>query len=370
MRRLALAVLLAELLAVWILASSLRPVLLKPSGAVSSGIPGGLSLPSLPIPIIPSLPEINVTLPNITLPNISLLIPPLALPSIPNFMNLGLGPGLGGLGLGGAGGFGAGAGSSGSGQTGASQPAQGEAHPFSIQIVELNIWPLLLLLAVIAALAAAAARGRLARARSKEPGEAEARPSPPRGEDLLGQPQTEPGEVAEEPQMAVWRPAPLRGWGGSELLSLPIPPDLPLIWEYGAPLPAEPRQGASVSVSPPGSFTAGAIHMPEKGCYTVEATAGMKREAHRIRAVKYDEDVVSLFRLNAGRLAGPTPYTAREIAALLREEGSVKDAESALALVRIFEEVRYGGRRIGRGRYEEYLRALARALKEPKALIC
>ncbi|MCG2881282.1 MAG: DUF4129 domain-containing protein [Vulcanisaeta sp.] len=170
-----------------------------------------------------------------------------------------------------------------------------------------------------------------------------------------------PGEVVRE----------LRGWGGSEIVDLGIPRDLPLIWQFNEPLPILTRDGYSVNVLGPGVIRGSSLIMPKPGCYGVRVEGAGHVETLFIRATEYNEDVVKLMRLNIADYGLDDSLTMREIInELVRNGVVIGDLDEVRRLVRVFEEVRYGLRRIDRSTYEGFLRALRNIFSSPRVIVC
>ncbi len=170
-----------------------------------------------------------------------------------------------------------------------------------------------------------------------------------------------PGEVIRE----------LKGWGGSNLVDLGIPRDLPLIWSFGEPLPMSVKNEYSVSVIGSGKIENSSLIMTKPGCYGIKIESDKQAETLFIRAVDYDEDVVKHIKLNINNYGIDNPLTVREIAKKLTDEGLiVGNYADVRDLIRMFEEVRYGLRKIDRARYEEFLRTLGRVFGNARVIVC
>ena len=150
-------------------------------------------------------------------------------------------------------------------------------------------------------------------------------------------------------------PVQLRGWGGGELIKLGIDKDLPLSWRINDPLNYSMVPGASLSILPEGEVVGDSIVFRASGCHEVRARMGSEEEVHRVWVVNdYSSDVIDSFRANMMARGAAAEETPREAC---RRFGVECLGWSGL---RVFEEVRYGGYPIDRGRYEYFLRELAR----------
>ncbi|TRM84734.1 hypothetical protein DJ522_03550, partial [Sulfolobus sp. F3] len=155
--------------------------------------------------------------------------------------------------------------------------------------------------------------------------------------------------------------ASFKGWGGSDIIGLPIANDLPLIWDYRTPLPVHLKKEGYrlVNMGNKGMIADNKLYMPEPGCYAIKAINEKGDEkTFFIRGVNYDEDVIRLIRVNIGDVE--SPKTIREI---MRE--SSYDSNT---IIRTFEDVKYGHKNVDRVRYEEFLRAIGRTFN--KVIIC
>ncbi|MFB6470192.1 MAG: DUF4129 domain-containing protein [Vulcanisaeta sp. AZ3] len=162
----------------------------------------------------------------------------------------------------------------------------------------------------------------------------------------------------------------LKGWTGSPVIDLGISKDLPLIWGYGDPLPISWREGYTVSVVGPGMIKDGFLYMPKPGCYGVRAEGNGYVETLFIRAVDYNEDVARLVKLNVSNYGLEDSLTIREAVRRLINDGVLSGGPDVDQVIRVFEEVRYGLRRVDRARYEEFLRTLGRAFRDAKVIVC
>ncbi|MGC8674597.1 MAG: hypothetical protein ACP5TI_05720 [Thermoprotei archaeon] len=151
---------------------------------------------------------------------------------------------------------------------------------------------------------------------------------------------------------------PLRGWGGGETLQIGIPPDLPLIWRVGDPLPYSLKVGATIFCTPGCALAGGNMTFEKPGCYELTVDGGGAKEIYRIKVVNtYAEDAVNAFRANLN--GAGKDKTPREISADLAKRGvlGVKEPRQWSSLV-AFEACRYGGIELSRSRYEEFIRGL------------
>ncbi|WP_449462308.1 DUF4129 domain-containing protein [Tardisphaera miroshnichenkoae] len=152
---------------------------------------------------------------------------------------------------------------------------------------------------------------------------------------------------------------PYRPWGGSRLLELPIPSDLPLTWKAGDPLPYALVEGGTVRCYPDCGMEGNSIEFERPGCYSLQVASGDSEEVHVVRVVSsYREDVMDSFRANlSGIEEGLTP---REACRRLFEDKRLEKKPEEWAALRVFEACRYGDREPDRKTYELFLRELQR----------
>jgi hypothetical protein len=171
------------------------------------------------------------------------------------------------------------------------------------------------------------------------------------------------------------------GWGASSGFVRPdIPKDLPLIWALDEPLKVEAPSGTKFSLE--GAEVAAAKNHNESSvvlvfetpCNHLTGISGGSKDEKWIRAVKYDEDVTKLFRLNLIDSSGLDlkSMTARELAYhMITQKGDlVKRSDDLIQVTKIFERAFYGKKGIKRSEYESFLRGLTAALNSPKVIIC
>ncbi|MGC9153770.1 MAG: DUF4129 domain-containing protein [Vulcanisaeta sp.] len=368
----AIAVLIIGLFIIWLLSSSIGALIRINE---EQGAPGGLGslLPRIKLPQPPiTLPPINITIPQhinetraeeVYVP----LVPiPVIMPNIPisiaNYLSVSpLKPSP----------INAGGYSGGSGVQGGTGHIQSSSNAVT---VSLRIAPLLLIMVLVLTVIVvsmsvaiitkrgievkrpigAQSQGQLIYEHDKKKVNNDETKTSPVSLKLL------PGEVVK----------PLRGWGGSAILNLEIPKDLPLIWSTDAPLSMVTQDNYSVSVSKPGEFKDGRLYMPFTGCYKVQVRSGEYEETLFIRASDYREDVINFVRLNIGDFNLNSSLTIREILSKLVDEGAILDKKSIDNVVRIFEEVKYGLREVNRTKYESFLRALGSAFRNAMVIVC
>ncbi|MCY0859676.1 MAG: DUF4129 domain-containing protein [Sulfolobaceae archaeon] len=389
MNKSAVIILVISLIVIWLLASSINALIIKPSSTKGSNNVGGggvpfprinITLPSIVLPQINiSFPKLNFTLHiNITLGNattskqeVKLISIPLILPYVQSqFTPINMTLPSGGIGSGSGKGFGSGRGSGSSG--GGSSPSPLTATTTS-NTVSLTIPPIFMIILVIAALIVTSIttlwrsivnRYKISSALPVQSSQLQipkgAINRKDEGKDLegLGKVVLLPKEVVRE----------LKGWGGSDIVSFPIPEDLPLIWDYKTPLPLSVKPGYSYELIGNGQIREGKILMKEQGCYGLKVWNNEGQVTFFIRAVNYEEDVINIMRLNIGNYEIKSSETLREVMRKLKESGVVTG--DPLTVSRIFEDVRYGHKELDRERYEEFLRALAKTFKDPKVIEC
>ncbi len=176
------------------------------------------------------------------------------------------------------------------------------------------------------------------------------------------------------------------GWGAQGgFLKPKINETLPLIWSLDEPLQIMAPEGAMMMLGKDTKVTtfpsqdglnAGSVTF-EETCNVVHGLYQDARDMKWIRAVRYDEDVMKLFRLNflisskeEENLYGT--LTPREIVNKIVAEKAelVKDQTALYPIARIFERAFYGRKMISREEYELYLISLSNALTNPKIIIC
>jgi hypothetical protein len=176
------------------------------------------------------------------------------------------------------------------------------------------------------------------------------------------------------------------GWGAQGGFLKPrINENLPLIWSLDDPLEIAAPVGTTVIFgkdTPVVTFPfqdgliSGSVTFKET-CNVVHGLYQDMGDMKWIRAVRYDEDVMKLFRLNflissteEENLYGA--LTPREIVNKIVAEKAelVKDQSALYPIARIFERAFYGRKMISREEYELYLISLSKALTSPKIIIC
>ncbi|ADY00572.1 hypothetical protein VMUT_0359 [Vulcanisaeta moutnovskia 768-28] len=163
----------------------------------------------------------------------------------------------------------------------------------------------------------------------------------------------------------------MSGWGGSAIIDLPIPKDLPLIWSPNIPLPIAVRENPVITVSGSGILRNGSLIMPSVGCYGLSVRLNDNNEMMFIRASNYRDDVIKFIRLNMGNFAIKNSVTIREAFRQLINEGIIaNDNDSINRIIKLFEDVRYGLKDVDRHDYEEFLRALSRVFKNARVIVC
>ncbi|MGC9178795.1 MAG: DUF4129 domain-containing protein [Vulcanisaeta sp.] len=163
----------------------------------------------------------------------------------------------------------------------------------------------------------------------------------------------------------------MSGWGGSAIIDLPIPKDLPLIWSPNIPLPIAARENPVITVSGSGILRDGSLIMPSVGCYGLSVRLNDNNEMMFIRASNYRDDVIKFIRLNMGNFAIKNSVTIREAFRQLINEGIIaNDNDSINRIIKLFEDVRYGLKDVDRHDYEEFLRALSRVFKNARVIVC
>lgn len=170
-----------------------------------------------------------------------------------------------------------------------------------------------------------------------------------------------PGEVVRS----------IGGWGGSAIIDLGIPRDLPLIWSVNEPLPIVIRGDALVTVTGPGILRNSSLVMPSRGCYGINIKFNGGEERLFIRASDYRDDVIKFVRLNIGNAVIKDSATIREVMRQLVNDGIINDDRDSInAVVELFERIRYGLRDVDRRDYEEFLRALGKVFRDAKVVVC
>jgi len=153
-------------------------------------------------------------------------------------------------------------------------------------------------------------------------------------------------------------PVPLRPWGGSRILELGIPPDLPLTWRSEDPLTFRLPDGAVLTCD--GDVRKGILVFHGTGCRSLKVVLGGQQEERLIWIVKsYASDAVDIFRLNLAAhgidLSGS--LTVREASSALSASGLLS-TKGTWQTLRVFEDSRYGEKEPRREEYESFLRGL------------
>ncbi|GGP19525.1 hypothetical protein GCM10007981_03560 [Thermocladium modestius] len=174
----------------------------------------------------------------------------------------------------------------------------------------------------------------------------------------VGQVKLLPGEVIKR----------LEGWGGSDVLNLPINKDLPLIWDHRHPLPFSVKMNHSVELMGRGRVDGGSLYMPDRGCYALVVRGDRSERTFLIRATAYEEDVINFVRINVENYEIEDSRTLREAIEKLKGDGVLTSDPSLV--VKVFEDVRYGNKSLSREAYEEFLIALGKTFKEAKVIMC
>lgn len=389
MNRLAIVVLVVGLIVAELLASSINVVVTGrgEAGGVSNGGGG------------PLFPAINVSLPfnaslheNLSLGNFSQRLISIHL-TLPHPINSTLLAGLLNLlrsisraldfsfginiaAAGGQGGNGVGQGSSGgqgpgSAKVGESSQAAGSPHVATSAVYLTTLSILLILLVIAAALLASITMLRRGAPRKPAPGST-VNDQPSRLDLPIGA--VSGGEACEAKEVGRVKLLPkevvkgLEGWGGSDVLSLPIPRDLPLIWDYRYPLPFSVKVNHSVELMGGARASGGSLYMPGRGCYALAVRGGELEEVFFIRATTYEEDVINFVRMNIGNHEIEDSRTLREVMERLKGDGAITGDPSIV--VKAFEDVRYGNKSLSREAYEAFLTALGKAFREAKVIAC
>lgn len=367
----AIVLLILGLLLTWLLTSSVGIIKSQQSpSAQSAGLPR-VSLPTLPLPnLYPGFPMINITIvpptPLITgILTIPLVPIPIIIPNIPinaalpiNIPVIRTGTGI----------------NTGSLMHGAAQGLSGTKSPVPVSIpfprvLVIALLVFTLIIAVVMGIISVKnlrgiSRSTEASRQQLQTEQWKATKPIARGGGSKAQSAVQYGNLGINlmPNEVV---SPLRGWGGSSLVKLPIPTDLPLIWHVGL-MTVETGNNVSVSVRPSAPMVGGAIQFLVPGCYELVVDGNGITERWFIRVVDYGEDVIKLMRLNNPGIGASS--TVREDLMRFMNRGQVNN--SVLRLISTFEKARYGLRPIGRSEYEDYLRSLAKVFPDAKVIVC
>ncbi len=376
MNKIAIIMLIVGLIVAWILASSINVITVNnQSKGTNLGNRGGGSGIR-----IPNLPTINYTLPNITynfkytlyngsIGNVKLVSVPIILPQIhiPNVKLTSLSGGKGnGVKSGLRGGIGNGVGSGngiGNGNSGSSGNSGGNSQSAIVNVTIPPFLYIILLILVVIILATSsffiARKTILNRLNTPQMPQISSQVSLPKKIIQKTTLNYEKKEIKLLPKEIL---TSFKGWGGSNVIGLPIPNDLPLIWDYRTPLPVYlKKEGYTLTnVGNKGIIADNKLYMPEPGCYAIKVNNEKGEESiFFIRGVNYDEDVIRLIRVNIGEVE--SPRTIREI---MRDSNSY----DSNVIIRTFEDVKYGHKNVDKVRYEEFLRGIGRTFN--KVIIC
>jgi hypothetical protein len=393
-RRSAIVVIIGMLLITWLLVSSIHSVPPSSSGSGSSagsGAAGGFGGfgsfgnfggfgsgfgPGFGFPAL----NWNFSFFNLRFPNWTINFPSFNFkwPSIhwPSF-NFG-GGGGGGTGSGSGSGSGSGTGSGQSGQSHSSGPS-GNARTTNTQqiVIPQNVITILLIvivLIIVAGFAVMMKNGFPKAFSRKTPQQLELeREMVPQASSTVPDFLVREMNLGENESIAEFR-----GWGSNVGLIRPrIAEDLPLIWSFEESLTMDVPEGSAIRFGREG------INIQSEGgrvevflqdiSNVVKCSFEDQNDEKWIRAVKYEEDVVKLFRLNLvkSREIDFKAMTPRELMNEVKKvEGVAKDSDKLYDMTKIFERAFYGQKQISRGEYEAFLRDLSGALASPKVIIC
>ncbi|WP_069807234.1 DUF4129 domain-containing protein [Vulcanisaeta thermophila] len=380
MRRDAIIILIIGLVLTWLLASSINIIKVQPRPGEAQG--GSIRVPTIPLPnLLPTPPLVNTSIyipTNFSMPifNGFVTIPLVPVPVVMFNMPINLSIGVPRIGQGGRGyvggglGGGSGAGASrGTGSAGNYVTTTPTPMPLPSTLLTILLIALLGLSVILGVISARSIKASL---------------STTRGVSRVGQtinanaakPALKPRENASRgtvinydmgvslmPHEVI---SPLRGWGGSSLIMFPVPTDLPLIWSVGD-MPIKVVDGVTISVSPGAHVDSGLIRWLGPGCYEVRVSYGPHVERWFVRVVDYGDDVIRLMRIN--NPLGNASMTIREELLRWARDNNV-DGDLVMRLIRVFEDARYGLKPVGKGEYEEYLRALGRVFPNARVITC
>jgi hypothetical protein len=168
--------------------------------------------------------------------------------------------------------------------------------------------------------------------------------------------------------------AGLSGWKSANgLINMPIPTDLPLIWEKSDTCNVTLEKGSrltypSVQPNQEGNYP---IKFKER-CNLIAASREDLEDSLVVRAIDYSEDIRRFFLLNFVNYnkSASSSMTAREIISKMKQIES--DSHGSLnydEIVAAYERCYYGYKKVRREDFEQYLRNISK-LENPKIIIC
>ena len=175
-----------------------------------------------------------------------------------------------------------------------------------------------------------------------------------------------------EPRNYIFKLKKFMGWEGMGYIKPKIPEDMPLIWDYSSPLDIEIDRNMQID-SPDsklkGNFPKGNLNMSvQKGLNKIRGIWNEGSEEKDIMGINIREDAQKQLTGNIGGelMNSLKNKTLRELGNSEGFQNLVSDKLSAEKLIKIYERIYYGQKRINSNEYYEFLRYLRNSMKDPK----
>ena len=162
------------------------------------------------------------------------------------------------------------------------------------------------------------------------------------------------------------------GWEGKGYIKPEIPQDMPLIWDYASPLNVEISRNMQIDSSDSnlkGNVTEGKIRMTlNRGKNIIKGIWNDGSEEKDIVGINIREDAQKQLTGNLGNdiLKSLKNRTLRELENSSDFQNLIKSKSDADKLIKLYERIYYGQKRINSNEYYEFLRYLKNAMKDPK----
>ncbi len=162
------------------------------------------------------------------------------------------------------------------------------------------------------------------------------------------------------------------GWEGKGYIKPEIPEDMPLIWDYESPLDIDIEKNMQINSSDSnlnGNMTHGKIRMNiSRGKNMIKGIWDDGSEEKDIVGINIRDDAQKQLTGNLGNdiLKSLKNSTLRELENSIDFQNMIKSKADADKLIRLYERIYYGQKRINSNEYYEFLRYLKNAMKDPK----
>ncbi len=162
------------------------------------------------------------------------------------------------------------------------------------------------------------------------------------------------------------------GWEGKGYIKPEIPEDMPLIWDYESPLDIDIEKNMQINSSDSnlnGNMTHGKIRMNiSRGKNMIKGIWDDGSEEKDIVGINIRDDAQKQLTGNLGNdiLKSLKNRTLRELENSIDFQNMIKSKADADKLIRLYERIYYGQKRINSNEYYEFLRYLKNAMKDPK----